>query len=96
MKVNKKYNNIVSFYTYNPISDCHLFSSITVQHFYTKDDVKNKKDKMNQYIYWFNDPTKSKKVILKDMTMNETINPNIKTLEQWCNKQYNTILYDSD
>ena len=53
MKVCKKYEELVSMYKFNPISDISLFENIQTQHFYIIEDVKNKKDDMYQYIYWF-------------------------------------------
>ena len=55
MKVNKKYEQLVLMYKFNPISDISLFENIQTQHFYNKQDVNNKKDGLYQYIYWFND-----------------------------------------
>ena len=53
MKVCKKYKELVEMYHFNPISDISLFKQIETQHFYKKEDVINKKDKLFQYIYWF-------------------------------------------
>ena len=55
MKVNKKYKELVLMYKFNPISDISLFENIETQHFYNKEDIKNKKEEMYQYIYWFKD-----------------------------------------
>ena len=42
-------------YKFNIIYDISLFKNIQTQHFYNKDDIKNKKNGLYQYIYWFND-----------------------------------------
>ena len=55
MKICKRYEELVLMYKFNPISDISLFENIQTQHFYNKEDVKNKKDGLFQYIYWFND-----------------------------------------
>ena len=55
MKVCKKYDELVLMYKFNPISDISLFEKTETQHFYNKEDIKNKKDGMYQYIYWFKD-----------------------------------------
>ena len=41
MKVCKKYEELVSMYKFNPISDISLFENIQTQHFYKKEDKKN-------------------------------------------------------
>ena len=53
MKVCKKYEELVLMYKFNPISDISLFENIQTQHFYNKEDVKNKKDGLFQYINWY-------------------------------------------
>ena len=53
MKVCKKYKELVLMYIFNPISDISLFENIQTQHFYNKEDIKNKKDNLYQYIYWY-------------------------------------------
>ena len=55
MKVCKRYEELVLMYKFNPISDISLFENIQTQHFYNKEDVKNKKDELYQYVYWFRD-----------------------------------------
>jgi hypothetical protein len=52
MKVCKRYKELVLMYKFNPISDISLFKNIETQHFYKKEDIKKKKRKMFQYIYW--------------------------------------------
>ena len=52
MKVNKKYNQLVEMYKYNPISDCSIFPNIETQHFYKKTDLRNVLPRMYRYIYW--------------------------------------------
>ena len=44
MKVNKKYEQLVLMYKFNPISDISLFENIQTQHFYKKEEIKHKKD----------------------------------------------------
>jgi hypothetical protein len=53
MKVNKKYQELVLMYKFNPISDISLFKNIQTQHFYKRKDIKNKKERMYRYIYWY-------------------------------------------
>lgn len=53
MKLTKKYQELVSMYKFNPISDIRLFENIQTQHFYNEDDIENKKDGLYQYIYWY-------------------------------------------
>ena len=52
MKVCKKYNELVSMYKFNPISDCSLFENIETQHFYKNDDIYLAKKGMYRYIFW--------------------------------------------
>ena len=54
MKANKKYKELVEMYFCNPISDISLFPNIQTQHFYKEEDIKNKKENLFQYIYWYN------------------------------------------
>ena len=52
MKTTKKYQTLNENYSFNPISDCSLFPNIQTQHFYKKEDAKNKQaDK--KYVYWY-------------------------------------------
>ena len=53
MKVNKKYQQLVLMYKYNPISDISLFENIQTQHFYNREDVNSKKKYLYQYIHWY-------------------------------------------
>lgn len=53
MKLNKKFKQLVEMYYMNPISDISLFPNIQTQHFYKEEDVKNKKNNLFQYIYWY-------------------------------------------
>lgn len=53
MKVTYKYEELVSMYKFNPISDTTLFENIQTQHFYNKCDVKKKKKGMFRYIHWY-------------------------------------------
>ena len=53
MRVCKKYHDLVQMYHFNPISDTSLFKNMETQHFYKKEDIKNKKEGMYQYIYWY-------------------------------------------
>ena len=50
MKVNKKYEQLVLMYHFNPISDISLFQNIQTQHFYDELSVYNNK-KRNVPIY---------------------------------------------
>jgi len=52
MKVTKKYQELVQMYHFNPISDTSLFENMQTQHFYTENDINNKKNGLYQYIYW--------------------------------------------
>ena len=61
MKVCKKYEELVLMYKFNPISNISLFENIQTQHFYKRKDVKNKKDGLFQYIYWYYDYEELKK-----------------------------------
>ena len=53
MKVCKRYEELVSMYKFNPISDISLFENIQTQHFYDENDIRNKKNNLFQYIYWY-------------------------------------------
>lgn len=54
MKVNKKYQELVEMYKFNPISDTNLFPNIETQHFYNIEDTNDVKNNMFQYITWYN------------------------------------------
>ena len=86
MKVNKKYEQLVLMYKFNPISDISLFQNIQTQHFYHKQDVNYKKEGIYQYIYWFEDEElmKNKKdnEIFKPMKAYKFITNNIDKLEE--------------
>ena len=85
-------------YKFNPISDISLFENIQTQHFYNKEDIKKKRKRMFQYIYWFNDDelVKNKKdnEIFKRDLIKYIVN-NIPILEEWCGYKYKEIIYDS-
>ena len=52
MKINKMYQDLVSMYHFNPISDTILFEKIETQHFYNDDDLNQIKRGLFQYINW--------------------------------------------
>ena len=99
MKVNKKYQQLVSMYHFNPISDISLFENIQTQHFYKIQDINNKKHGLYQYIYWFKYAkflrSKKDNEIFKDIYDRYVVN-NITTLEEWSGLKYHKTLYDSE
>ena len=54
MKVNKKYQQLVKMYKFNPIGDCRLFKNMETQHFYEYRDIFYRNRDMFMYIYWIN------------------------------------------
>ena len=54
MKSCKRYKELVSMYHFNPISDISLFENIQTQHFYERNDIKNKKKGYNCSFFWRN------------------------------------------
>ena len=52
MKVCKKFQELVSMYKFNPISDISLFECMQTQHFYSESDFATALPKMYQYIFW--------------------------------------------
>ena len=67
MKVTPRYNELVSMYKFNPISDITLFENIQTQHFYNKCDLKKRKKGLFRYIHWY----KSDYEKIKTMKPNE-------------------------
>lgn len=53
IKVCKKFQDLLSLYYFNPISDPSLFINIQTQHFYKENDIDNKIKNLYQYIYWY-------------------------------------------
>ena len=98
MKANKKYKDLVSMYHFNPISEVDLFENVETQHFYNKNDIKLEKDNLYQYIYWFKDKdlerNKKQNQIFKDRDLNY-ITSIYKLLENWSEKEYKSIVFDS-
>ena len=54
MKACKKYSDLVLLYHFNPISDTSLFENMETQHLYRKEDSRNIKENMIQYVHWYN------------------------------------------
>jgi hypothetical protein len=52
MRVCKKYEELVSMYKFNPISDTTLFENIQTQHFYKNEDIYSAKKGMYRYVFW--------------------------------------------
>ena len=48
MKVNKKYEQLVLMYKFNPISDTSLFKNVQTQHFTIKEELKIRNKVMNE------------------------------------------------
>ena len=84
MKVNKKYKQLVLMYIFNPIGDISLFENIETQHFYYKEDINNKKERLFKYIYWFNDV---------EMFLKRKDNETFKRIKIHRNKQKPHFLY---
>lgn len=55
MKLTKKYQELVSMYKFNPISDTSLFENLETQHFYIKKDLNNVLRNKFKYINWTKD-----------------------------------------
>ena len=75
MKVCKRYEELALMYKFNPISDISLFENIQTQHFYKEEDIKNKKEGLFRYIYWFSKnyedfKNKGNNEIFKNMVLN--------------------------
>jgi hypothetical protein len=100
MKVNKKYEQLVLMYKFNPIGDVTLLENIQTQHFYKREDLEFKKYGMYQYIYWFKDvelmKNKKDNEIFKPINAYKYVVNNIPILEEWSGLEYHQILYDSD
>jgi len=100
MKVNKKYEDLVLMYKFNPISETDLFQNIQTQHFYKEEDVENKIDEKFQYIHW--EPVDYNSDKFKNRKDNEIFkNVNIdydvyKTLNDKEKHVYNVIFRKSD
>ena len=52
MKLSKRYQDLVSMYHFNPISDTSLFENLETQHFYKNDDLNQILPNKFQYINW--------------------------------------------
>jgi hypothetical protein len=99
MKVCRSYSDIVSAYHFNPISDTSLFENMETQHFYNKDDVKNKKANEYQYIYHFGDEKLEQNKKANEIFIGDEINylyRQVPLLKNWCGKEFDKIIYDSD
>ena len=55
MKVSSRYQELVSMYHFNPISDPVLFENLETQHFYNKNDFSNKLPNKFRYLNWSED-----------------------------------------
>ena len=93
MKTSKRYKELAQMYHFNPISECELFENMETQHLYTKEDKK--KEEIHQYVFCYNPERK--------LEENETIKGplkyvmnNMNILEEWSNKKFDSVLYDSD
>ena len=54
MKISKMYQELVSMYKFNPISDTILFENLETQHFYKDNDLEHVLKNKFQYINWTN------------------------------------------
>lgn len=52
MKINHRYQELVSMYYFNPISDTTLFENLETQHFYNENDLNNQLQDKFRYINW--------------------------------------------
>jgi len=99
MKVNKQYKDLALMYHFNPIGDTSLFENMETQHFYNKDDVKNKEANKYQYIYHFGDKELQQNKKANEIFIGDEINylyRQVPLLNNWCGKEFDKIIYDSD
>ena len=53
MCINSKFHELVAMYHFNPIGECSLFENMETQFFYSKQDLKYRREGMYKYVHTY-------------------------------------------